>query len=103
MHLKGTGITIAIWVQIRMKITPGDAPVQYLNSANLNDTMAVGGVKPCRFSIENNPAHREGDLKEVSEYVNYSASGSPTYRRDRASSTPRFASKSARSLPGSPA
>jgi hypothetical protein len=50
-----------------MKVASGDPAVQYLNGTNLNDTMPIGRVETCRFSIENNPAHSLGDLKRASE------------------------------------
>jgi hypothetical protein len=46
-----------------MKVASGDPTIQNLNGTNLNNAMAISRVKACRFSIENNPAHRVIDLK----------------------------------------
>jgi hypothetical protein len=65
MYLKRARITVAPRVQVRMKVAPSDPAVKHLNGTNLNDTMPIGRVEACRFSIENNPAHNLGDLKRA--------------------------------------
>src|SRR5207247_630653 len=81
-------LDLALGIQVTVEGTPCGPPVQQLHAADLDDTVIELGLETCGLGVQDDLSH-----------------GGRVYRKDRSckASIASFASRSTRSLPGTPA